>query len=187
MKKRCAWVSTDPLIVAYHDEEWGKPVHNDRLLFEFLTLEGAQAGLNWTTILRKREGYRAVFDRFDIAKVASYDADRIEELIHKPNIVKNRRKIASTVSNARAVIDVQNEFGSFDSYLWGFVGGRPILGDWKDFREIPASTIESKRMSVDMVSKGFRFIGPTICYAFMQAVGMANDHTTDCYRYSDLK
>jgi len=187
MKRRCAWVSADPLVIAYHDEEWGKPVHDDRLLFEFLTLEGAQAGLSWTTILRKREGYRDAFDRFDVAKVAAYDDRRIEELLHNPNIVRNRRKIESTISNARAVLDVQKELGSFDSYLWGFVGGRPIDGRRQRMSDIPSMTVESQRMSADLLARGFRFVGPTICYALMQAVGMANDHTVDCYRYSELK
>ncbi len=187
MKQRCAWVSADPLVIAYHDEEWGTPVHDDRLLFESLTLQGAQAGLSWTTILRKREGYRAAFDHFDIAKVAHYNGNKIEELMLDPSIIRNRRKIESTVSNALAVIEVEKEFGSLDSYLWGFVGGRPIQGGRKDFREIPTSTIESKRMSVDLMSRGFRFIGPTICYALMQAVGMVNDHTADCHCHAKLK
>jgi DNA-3-methyladenine glycosylase I len=173
--------------MAYHDEEWGTPVHDDRLLFESLTLQGAQAGLSWTTVLRKREGYRAAFDRFDVAKVARFDRDKIEELVHDPSIIRNRRKIESTVSNARAVIDVQREFGSLDSYLWGFVGGRAIQGERKTLKEIPAATIESKRMSADLVSRGFRFVGPTICYALMQAVGMVNDHTADCFRHAQLK
>jgi len=187
MRKRCAWVSADPLVMAYHDEEWGTPVHDDRLLFESLTLQGAQAGLSWTTVLRKREGYRAAFDRFDVAKVARFDRDKIEELVHDPSIIRNRRKIESTVSNARAVIDVQREFGSLDSYLWGFVGGRAIQGERKTLKEIPAATIESKRMSADLVSRGFRLVGPTICYALMQAVGMVNDHTADCFRHAQLK
>ena len=187
MRKRCAWVSADPLVIASHDEEWGTPIHDDRLLFEFLTLEGAQAGLSWTTILRKREGYRAAFDGFDIAKVAGYDGERIEELMHNPRIIRNRRKIESTVRNARAVIDVQKEFGSLNAYLWGFVEGRPIQGGRKDLRDIPSATNESKGMSADLTSRGFRFVGPTICYAFMQAVGMVNDHTADCYRYAQLK
>lgn len=186
MKKRCAWSSMDPLVIAYHDEEWGTPVHDDDLLFEFLTLEEAQAGLSWTTILRKREGYRAAFDRFDIAKVARYDSKKIEELVHDASIVRNRRKIESAAQNARAVIEVRKEFGSFDAYLWAFVGGRPIHGGWKGLKEIPPSTVESKRMSAALASRGFRFVGPTICYALMQAVGMANDHTVDCYRYAEL-
>ncbi|MDD1743104.1 MAG: DNA-3-methyladenine glycosylase I [Methanomassiliicoccales archaeon] len=186
MKKRCAWGSTDPLLMAYHDDEWGKPVHDDDLLFEFLTLEGAQAGLSWTTILRKREGYRAAFDGFVVAKVARYDGKKIEALVHDASIIRNRRKIESTVQNAKAVIEVQKEFGSLDAYLWAFVGGKPIHGGWKELKEIPSSTAESKRMSAALVSRGFRFVGPTICYALMQAVGMANDHTVDCYRYAEL-
>jgi len=187
MKKRCAWVSADPLVMAYHDEEWGTPVHDDRLLFESLTLQGAQAGLSWTTVLRKREGYRAAFGRFDITKVAGYDGDKIEELMQDPSIIRNRRNIESAIGNALAVIDVQKEFGSLDSYLWGFVGGRPIQGGRKALKEIPSSTIESKRMSADLVGRGFRFVGPTISYALMQAVGMVNDHTADCYRHAQLK
>ena len=187
MKQRCAWVSADPLLIAYHDEEWGTPVHDDRLLFESLTLQGAQAGLSWTTILRKREGYRAAFDRFDVAKVARYDGNKIEELMLDPSIIRNRSKIESTVGNALAIIDVQKELGSLDSYLWGFVGGRPIQGGWKALKEIPSATIESKMMSAALAARGFRFVGPTICYALMQAVGMVNDHTADCYRCAQLK
>ena len=187
MKRRCAWVSADPLVMAYHDEEWGTPVHDDRLLFESLTLQGAQAGLSWTTVLRKREGYRAAFDRFDITKVARYDINKIEELMHDSSIIRNRRKIESSVSNALAVMAVQKEFGSLDSYLWGFVGGRPIQRGRKALNEIPSSTIESKRMNADLAGRGFRFVGPTICYALMQAVGMVNDHTVDCYRHAQLK
>jgi len=187
MKQRCAWVSADPLLIAYHDEEWGTPVHDDRLLFESLTLQGAQAGLSWTTVLRKREGYRAAFDRFDVAKVARYDGNKIEELMLDPSIIRNRSKIESTVGNALAIIDVQKELGSLDSYLWGFVGGRPIQGGWKALKEIPSATIESKMMSADLAARGFRFVGPTICYALMQAVGMVNDHTADCYRCAQLK
>jgi DNA-3-methyladenine glycosylase I len=180
-------VSADPLLIAYHDEEWGTPVHDDRLLFESLTLQGAQAGLSWTTILRKREGYRAAFDRFDVAKVARYDGNKIEELMLDPSIIRNLRKIESTVGNALAIVDVQKELGSLDSYLWGFVGGRPIQGGWKALKEIPSATIESKMMSADLAARGFRFVGPTICYALMQAVGMVNDHTSDCYRCAQLK
>jgi DNA-3-methyladenine glycosylase I len=180
-------VSADPLLIAYHDEEWGTPVHDDRLLFESLTLQGAQAGLSWTTVLRKREGYRAAFDRFDVAKVARYDGNKIEELMLDPSIIRNRSKIESTVGNALAIIDVQKELGSLDSYLWGFVGGRPIQGGWKALKEIPSATIESKMMSADLAARGFRFVGPTICYALMQAVGMVNDHTADCYRCAQLK
>jgi DNA-3-methyladenine glycosylase I len=187
MRKRCAWVSADPLVESYHDEEWGTPVHDDRLLFEALTLQGAQAGLSWTTVLRKREGYREAFDHFDIVKVARYDDKKIEELMRDPLIIRNRRKIESTIGNAKAIVVVQKEFGSFDSYLWGFVGGKAIQGERKALKEIPAATIESKRMSADLSKRGFRFVGPIICYALMQAVGMANDHTADCFRQSQLK
>ena len=186
MKKRCAWGSDDPLVISYHDKEWGTPVHDDRVLFEFLTLEGAQAGLSWTTILRKREGYRAAFDRFVVAKVASYDERKIEELVHDTRIIRNRRKIESAVGNARKVIEVQKEFGSFDSYLWAFVDGRPIRNSWRSMKELPSATAESSNMSSDLASRGFKFVGPTICYALMQAVGMVNDHTVDCYRYAEL-
>jgi DNA-3-methyladenine glycosylase I len=187
MRKRCAWVSADPLLESYHDEEWGTPVHDDRLLFEALTLQGAQAGLSWTTVLRKRDAYRAAFDHFDIVKVARYDGKKIEELMHDPRIIRNRRKIESAISNARAIIEVQKEFGSFDSYLWGFVEGKAIQGERRALKDIPAATIESKRMSADLANRGFRFVGPVICYALMQAVGMVNDHTADCFRQAQLK
>jgi DNA-3-methyladenine glycosylase I len=186
MKKRCEWGSSDPMMVAYHDEEWGKPVHDDRLLFEFLTLEGAQAGLNWMMIMRRREGYRAAFDNFVITKVAAYDDRKVEELLKDPRIVRNRRKIESAVSNAMAIIEIKKEFGSFDSYLWAFVKGKPIRGGWKSLKEMPSVSAESKKLSADLLKRGFKFVGPTICYSFMQAVGMVNDHTVDCYRYSDL-
>lgn len=186
MKKRCAWGSSDPLAIAYHDLEWGEPVHNDRLLFEFLTLEGAQAGLNWMMILRKRDGYRAAYDNFDIAKVAAYDGQKIEELVQDSRIVRNRRKIESAVNNAKEVMRIQKEFGSFDSYLWAFVDGKPINGDWKTISQLPSASVESTKMSKDMQTRGFKFVGPTICYSLMQAVGMVNDHTVDCYRYAEL-
>ncbi len=186
MKKRCAWALSDPLVIAYHDEEWGTPVHEDRLLFEFLTLEGAQAGLSWTTILKKREGYRAAFNNFDVAKVASYDKGKIEELVVDPRIIRNRRKIESTVGNALAVIEVQKGFGSFDSYLWDFVDDATIQNGWKSLKDLPSETVESKRMSSDLADRGFKFVGPTICYALMQAVGMVNDHTNDCFRHMEL-
>ncbi len=180
--RRCAWAKGD-LYIAYHDHEWGVPMHDDRLLFEFLILEGAQAGLSWITILKKRENYRRAFDKFDARKVARYDSRRIRKLLADPGIVRNRLKIESAVRNAKAFLAVQNEFGSFDRYIWQFVGGRPIRNHWKSLKEIPARTPESDAMSRDLIKRGFKFVGSTICYAFMQAVGMVNDHTTDCFRY----
>ena len=183
---RCAWVSNDQLYRDYHDYEWGVPVHDDRLLFEFLILEGAQAGLSWITVLRKRESYRAAFAGFDPAVVADFDEQKQAELLQNPGIVRNRLKIASTIDNARAFLKVQEEFGSFDTYIWGFVNGTPILNSWATIKEVPASTAISDAMSRDLKKRGFRFVGSTICYAFMQAVGMVNDHTTDCFRYQEL-
>ena len=167
-------------MIEYHDKEWGVPVHDDRGLFEFLTLEGAQAGLSWETILNKRENYRRAFDHFDAAKIARYDAEKSRELMANAGIVRNRLKIASTISNAKAFLDVQKEFGSFDSYIWQFVGGRPKVNRWRSSQRLPARTPESDAMSKDLKSRGFRFVGSTICYAFMQAVGMVNDHAADC-------
>ncbi|HKQ18143.1 MAG TPA: DNA-3-methyladenine glycosylase I [Candidatus Eisenbacteria bacterium] len=186
MKRACAWVGEDPLMRRYHDEEWGVPVHDDRRLFEFLTLEGAQAGLSWSTILRKRENYREAFAGFDPAKVARFDARRRARLMTNPGIVRNRLKIESTVSNARAFLDVQREFGSFDDYVWRFVGGKPIQARRKGLHELPARTSESDALSADLRKRGFRFVGSTIMYAFMQAVGMANDHETSCYRHKEI-
>ncbi len=183
---RCAWAGDDPLYAAYHDREWGVPVHDDRLLFEFLILEGAQAGLSWITILRKREHYRRVFDDFDAQRIARYDADKAASLLADPGIVRNRLKVAAAIANARAFLDVRREFGSFDAYLWSFVQGRPIQNRWSSLSEIPASTAESQAMSRALAKRDFRFVGPTICYAFMQAVGMVNDHTTDCFRHREL-
>jgi DNA-3-methyladenine glycosylase I len=184
---RCAWVGTDPLYISYHDEEWGVPVHDDRLLFEFLVLEGAQAGLSWLTILRKREGYRRAFAGFDPAAVAAFGRAEVERLLADPGIVRNRLKIEAAVTNARALLRVQEEFGSFDAYVWGFVGGETIHNEWRTIADIPAKTVEAERMSSDLKKRGFRFVGPTICYAHMQATGMVNDHTVDCYRYSQLR
>ncbi|MEM7582250.1 MAG: DNA-3-methyladenine glycosylase I [Acidobacteriota bacterium] len=183
MPQRCAWVGDDPLYIAYHDEEWGVPVHDDRVLFEFLLLEGAQAGLSWITILRKRENYRQAFDGFDPQRVAAYDEAKIQELLENPGIVRNRLKVRSAVTNAQAFLDVQQEYGSFDEYIWRFIGGEPRLNAWKTIEEVPASTPESDAMSKALKRRGFKFVGTTICYAFMQAVGMVNDHTTDCFRY----
>jgi DNA-3-methyladenine glycosylase I len=184
-KPRCRWAGADPLYIRYHDEEWGVPVHDDRTLFEFLILEGAQAGLSWITILRKREAYRRAFDRFDPARVARYDRAKIARLMRDPGIVRNRLKIESTVTNARAFLAVRDEFGRFDRYLWRFVDGRPIVNRWKP-GQIPARTKISDQLSDDLAGRGFRFVGSTICYAFMQAVGMVNDHTTNCFRHREL-
>ena len=173
-------------MVDYHDLEWGVPVHDDRKLFEFLILEGAQAGLSWITILKKRKHYRKVFDAFDPNKIAGYGEKKIARLLDDTGIIRNRRKIEAAVINARAFIDVQNECGSFDAYIWQFVEGAVIQNSWKNLREIPSETKESGEMSSDLKKRGFRFAGPTICYAFMQAVGMVNDHTVDCFRYRDL-
>ena len=186
MTIRCQWAGTDPLYVAYHDLEWGVPVHDDRTLFEFLILEGAQAGLSWSTILKKRAAYRAAFDNSDPAVVAAYDETKVAELLANPGIVRNRAKIASAIKNAQAFLAVQQEFGSFDAYIWQFVGGRVKQNSWRNLSEIPASTPESEAMSKDLRKRGFNFVGPTICYAHMQATGMVNDHTVDCFRYSEL-
>ena len=186
-KNRCEWAEgSDALMLAYHDEEWGAPSRDDRHLFEMLTLEGAQAGLSWQTILNKREGYRRAFAGFDPARVARFDARKVERLLQDPGIVRNRAKIESTVSNAKAVLRVQRELGSLAGYLWSFVGGEPIRNRWRRLSDLPAETPESKVMSKDLKERGFRFVGPTICYAFMQAVGMVNDHTVDCFRYREL-
>jgi DNA-3-methyladenine glycosylase I len=184
---RCAWVGEDPLYVRYHDDEWGVPVHDDRLLLEFLVLEGAQAGLSWLTILRKREGYRRAFAGFDPEALAAFEPSDIDRLLADPGIVRNRLKIESAVTNARAFLRVREEFGSFDSYVWGFVEGKTIQNEWRTMAEIPAKTPEAEIMSADLKRRGFRFVGPTICYAHMQATGMVNDHTVDCFRYEQLK
>jgi DNA-3-methyladenine glycosylase I len=173
-------------MMAYHDEEWGVPVHNDRLLFEFLVLEGAQAGLSWSTILKKRAAYRVAFDNFEIIKVANYDAQRISELLKNPGIVRNVLKVNSAVTNARAVLAVQKELGSLSDYLWRFVGNSPIQNARRTMRDVPAKTAEAEAMSKDLLRRGFKFVGPTICYAFMQAVGMVNDHLTTCFRFGSL-
>jgi DNA-3-methyladenine glycosylase I len=178
---RCAWART-PLSIAYHDDEWGVPVHDDRKLFEFLILEGAQAGLSWETILNKRENYRRAFDDFDAARVARFTEKRIERLLKNPGIVRNRLKVGSAVLNAKAFLAVQKEFGSFDAYVWRFVSGKPKVNRWKLFNTIPAHTAESDALSRDLSKRGFKFVGSTICYAFMQAVGLVNDHTVDCFR-----
>ena len=187
LKNRCPWSTTDPLYIAYHDTEWGVPVHDDRTLFEFLILEGAQAGLSWITILRKRENYRKAFDRFDPVKIADYDAKKIKSLLADAGIVRNRLKIVASIQNAKSFLSVKKEFGSFDSYIWQFVEGKPKINSWKTLKEIPPKTIESDAMSKDLKKRGFKFVGSTICYAFMQATGMVNDHTTTCYRHGELK
>jgi DNA-3-methyladenine glycosylase I len=177
---------SDPLYQAYHDQEWGKPSRDDRHLFEMLVLEGAQAGLSWITILRKRENYRRVFDGFDPEKVARYNKRRIESLLKDPGIVRNRLKVEAAIANARATLEVMSERGSLHEFLWDFVGGQPIVNHWRTMKEIPPSTAESAAMSKALLKRGFRFVGPTICYAFMQATGMVNDHVVDCYRYTEL-
>ena len=186
MKKRCAWPGNDPLYCAYHDSEWGVPVHDDQKLFEFLILEGAQAGLSWITILRKRENYRAAFDGFDVNRVARYDADKIESLLQDAGIVRNRLKVTAAVNNAQRFLNVQEEFGSFDAFIWRFVDGIPKQNKWRNMGKIPATTPESDAMSKELKRRGFKFVGSTICYAHMQATGMVNDHTVDCFRYKEL-
>ena len=183
--KRCAW-ATNELSIPYHDEEWGVPVHDDRTLFEFLVLEGAQAGLSWNTILQKRQNYRKAFGGFDPAKVARFDKRKQQALLRDPGIVRNRLKISSAIDNAKAVLAVQKEFGSFDGYIWQFVGGKPLVNSWTSMKQVPARTAESDAMSKDLKGRGFRFVGSTICYALMQAVGMVNDHLVDCYRYGQV-
>jgi DNA-3-methyladenine glycosylase I len=185
-KVRCGWAGTDPAYVGYHDTEWGVPVHDDQRLFEFIVLEGAQAGLSWITILRKRDAYRAAFDRFDPEKVARYDARRIEKLLKNEGIVRNRLKIESAVKNARAFLEVQEEFGSFDAYQWGFVDGKPVVNRYESMKQVPARTPLSDKISKDMKRRGFSFVGSTIIYAHMQAVGMVNDHVVDCFRHRQV-
>lgn len=187
MKQRCDWCGTDPLYVDYHDREWGVPAHDDRHLFEMLILEGAQAGLNWITILRKRDNYRRAFDGFDAERVAGYTAQDVERLLGDAGIVRNRLKVESAIANARATLDVRAQFGSLDAFLWRFVDGRPRHGGWASLAEVPASTAESQAMSRELRRRGFRFVGPTICHAFMQAVGMVNDHLATCFRYAEIR
>jgi len=187
MQKRCEWAGSDPLYIEYHDNEWGVPVHDDRKIFEMLVLEGAQAGLNWLTVLRKRENYRKAFDNFDPRKVAKYDSKKLQELLANEGIIRNKLKIHSAIQNARAFLEVQKEFGSFDAYIWQFVGGRPIRNSWKSLSELPAQTAESEAMSKDLKRRGFGFVGPTICYAHMQATGMVNDHVVTCFRYKEVE
>ncbi|MCG3209182.1 MAG: DNA-3-methyladenine glycosylase 1 [Anaerolineae bacterium] len=187
MTTRCEWAGSDPLYITYHDEEWGVPAHDDRHLFEMLILEGAQAGLSWITILRKREAYRAAFDQFDPEKMARYNDAKLAELLANPGIVRNRRKIEAAVQNARAFLAVQTEFGSFDAYIWRFVDGRPIQNEWTSLAQIPVQTPQSAAMSKDLRKRGFNFVGPTICYAYMQACGLVNDHVVTCFRHAQLR
>jgi DNA-3-methyladenine glycosylase I len=185
--KRCEWANKNEIEQSYHDNEWGVAIHDDRSLFEFLVLEGAQAGLSWSTILRKREGYRKAFDNFDVRKISQYSKADISRLLADPDIIRNRLKINAAVTNAQAFLKVREQFGSFDNYIWQFVNGRPIQNSWKKMTEIPSSSPESESMSKDLRKRGFKFVGTTICYAFMQAVGMVNDHVVDCFRYEELK
>jgi DNA-3-methyladenine glycosylase I len=182
---RCAWAIKE-YMHAYHDTEWGVPVHDDRLLFEFLILEGAQAGLSWDTILKKRENYREVYDHFDAVKIARYTQSKVDKLLADPGIVRNRLKVAASIGNAKAFLAVQKEFGGFDPYIWSFVGGKPRKNTWKSLKQIPTSTPQSDAMSRDLKRRGFKFVGSTICYAFMQAVGMVNDHEVGCFRYGQV-
>ena len=186
-RRRCAWAGSDPLYLEYHDTEWGVPHHDDRALFELLTLEGAQAGLSWITILRKREQYRRAFDNFNAEQVARYGKRRVDRLLRDPGIVRNRLKVEAAVCNARSVLRLREEFGTLDRYLWSFVGARPIQNRWRSLAEIPAETDISRTMSKDLLRRGFRFVGPTICYAFMQAAGLVNDHTIDCFRHREIQ
>ena len=184
--RRCEWARTEPNI-AYHDHEWGSPVHDDHVLFEFLILEGMQAGLSWETILRKRDNYRAAFDNFEVSAVASYKKPKVHQLLSNPGIIRNRLKIDAAIQNARLFLAIQEEFGSFDVYLWEFVGGRPKQNKWKSWKEVPALTAEAEALSKDLRRRGFKFVGPTICYAFMQAVGLVNDHLVHCFRHKELR
>ena len=186
MKHRCEWCGTDELYVKYHDEDWGVPVHDDRKHFEMLILEGAQAGLSWITILRKRANYKNAFDNFDVKKVAKYSEKRIEKLLQNAGIIRNKLKVRSAISNAKAFIEIQKEFGSFDKYIWQFVNNKPIINSWKTISDLPATSMESDTLSKDLKKRGFKFVGSTIIYAHMQSIGMVNDHTTNCYRYKEL-
>ncbi len=184
---RCEWGTSSPLYIEYHDTEWGVPVHDEQKLFEFLILEGAQAGLSWSTILNKRQAYLQAFDHFEPSKVASYDDDRVQQLLANSGIVRNRLKIQAAIQNARSFLVVQDQYGSFDTYIWQFVDGKPIQNSWKSLQEIPATTKESDAMSKELKKRGFTFVGSTICYAFMQAVGMVNDHIVDCFRWQEVQ
>ncbi len=187
LKNRCSWPKENTLMVKYHDQEWGVPIHDDHLLFEFLILEGAHAGLSWQIVLNKRENYRKALDGFDAKKIAGYDDEDVKRLLANPGIIRNRLKIAATIGNAKAFLAVQKEFGSFDTYIWQFVNKKPIDNKIKELKAIPATTKESDAMSKDLLKRGFKFVGSTICYSFMQAVGMVNDHEINCYRYKEIK
>lgn len=184
--KRCDWANSNQLETEYHDKEWGLPIHDDRSLFEMLTLESAQSGLSWSTILKKRNGYLSAFDNFDVKTVSKYTDKKIEKLLQNPDIVRHKQKISATVENAKQILKIQKEQGSFDSYMWSFVDGSPIKNSWKNSSDVPASTVTSELISKDLKKRGFKFVGPTTCYAFMQAVGMVNDHLTSCFRYSEV-
>ena len=186
MTERCLWAEFDELEREYHDQEWGVPVHDDRVLFEFLILEGAQAGLNWSIILKKRENYRKAFENFDYEKIANYNEKKVKQLLQNKGIIRNKLKIQSTIINAKAFLEIKKKFGSFDKYLWDFVNYKPIQNTWKNLKELPTKTELSNRISKDLKKRGFKFVGSTIIYAFMQAVGMVNDHTTDCFRYQEI-
>lgn len=186
MRTRCPWAGNDPLYIAYHDTEWGVPLHDERRLFEFLILEGAQAGLSWITVLKKRENYRVALEGFEPEKIARYNDASIRKLLANEGLIRNRLKITAAVDNARAFLNVQQAFGSFDAYIWQFVDGAPVHNQWKRMSQVPAQTATSKLMSKELKKRGFKFVGPVICYAFMQAVGMVNDHLVDCYRYSEV-
>jgi DNA-3-methyladenine glycosylase I len=185
-KKRCSWCNNDPIYIAYHDAEWGIPIYNDRLLFEFLILEGMQAGLSWLTILKKRESFKSAFDNFDAKYIAEYDSHLIDKLLTNAGIIRNKLKIHAAINNAKAFLEVKKEWGSFSDYIWHFVNGHPIMNHWKSKKEVPAKTSISDAMSKDLKKRSFKFVGSTICYAFMQATGLVNDHTTDCFRYKEL-
>jgi DNA-3-methyladenine glycosylase I len=182
--KRCSWCGSDQLMVDYHDQEWGRPVYDDNKLFEMIILEGAQAGLNWSTILKRREGYRIAFDNFDAQKIVKYNDQKLSELINNPGIIRNKLKIIGTVKNAEAFLEVQEQYDSFSKFIWQFVDGKPIKNSWKNVQEYPTRSVESDKMAKELKKRGFTFVGTTICYAFMQAVGMVNDHTVDCYLYN---
>lgn len=184
--QRCSWSISDPLYISYHDSEWGVPVHNDKKLFEFLILEGAQAGLSWSTILKKRKNYRKAFNNFNPTKIAFYDENKVKELLEDSGIVRNKLKIRASIQNAKMYLDVVDEFGSFNNYIWQFTGGKPIINYWERLNQVPAKTKESDLMSKDLKRRGFKFVGSTICYAFMQATGMVNDHLTGCFRHREL-
>ena len=186
MCDRCLWANSHPTYISYHDKEWGVPLHDDQRLFEFLILEGAQAGLSWITILKKRDAYRKAYSNFNVEKVARFNSRSVQRLLNNPGIVRNHLKIKASITNARAYLDVQNEYGSFDNFIWQYVDGKPIQNNWKTIKQIPATTVLSDTISKDLKKRGFSFVGSTICYAFMQATGMVNDHVTNCFRYNEV-